>query len=253
MTSSNPHSFYDDHAQPSTTASIVHRLLCSSPVLVVPPITDDCLLGGVATFSFLSLPHSLTPVTEVQWELKALIAIEKLKLKHLEHTINLRILVELSVLLFSCFDIYQKWVYVASFFPWSVLQEQATKEVAAKKAYEAFFHSDLNLLYVEGRESESNSTGYFYFLNSNKSDLISLCFIGNSGLCGIFLNLRCHSSRPTERVTLSKAVILGITLGALVILMVLLAACRPHSPSSFPDGSLEKPGTYLRFTEQFKL
>jgi len=48
-------------------------------------------------------------------------------------------------------------------------------------------------------------------------------------------------------VTLSKAAILGITLGALVILlMVLLAACRPHSPP-FPDGSLDKPGTYLCF------
>ena len=35
-------------------------------------------------------------------------------------------------------------------------------------------------------------------------------------------------------VTLSKAAILGITLGALVILlMVLLAACRPHSPPPF--------------------
>lgn len=44
-------------------------------------------------------------------------------------------------------------------------------------------------------------------------------------------------------VTLSKAAILGITLGALVILlMILLAACRPHNPSPFPDGSLEKPG-----------
>jgi hypothetical protein len=43
-------------------------------------------------------------------------------------------------------------------------------------------------------------------------------------------------------VTLSKAAILGITLGALVILlMILLAAFRPHHPSPFPDGSLDKP------------
>lgn len=100
-------------------------------------------------------------------------------------------------------------------------------------------------------------------------------FIGNPGLCGNWLNLPCHGSQPTERgklnllagifccpsclciamlliygldhaVTLSKAAILGITLGALVILlMILLAACRPHNPSPFPDGALDKPGTYL--------
>ncbi|KAH1212427.1 LRR receptor-like serine/threonine-protein kinase ERECTA [Glycine max] len=67
-------------------------------------------------------------------------------------------------------------------------------------------------------------------------------FIGNPGLCGNWLNLPCHGARPSERVTLSKAAILGITLGALVILlMVLVAACRPHSPSPFPDGSFDKP------------
>ncbi|KAG4934211.1 hypothetical protein JHK87_048213 [Glycine soja] len=71
---------------------------------------------------------------------------------------------------------------------------------------------------------------------------LSLLFIGNPGLCGNWLNLPCHGARPSERVTLSKAAILGITLGALVILlMVLLAACRPHSPSPFPDGSFDKP------------
>ncbi|OIW21890.1 hypothetical protein TanjilG_13837 [Lupinus angustifolius] len=70
-------------------------------------------------------------------------------------------------------------------------------------------------------------------------------FIGNPGLCGNWPNLPCHSSQPIERVTLSKAAILGITLGALVILlMILLAACRPHNPASFPDGSLEKPVIY---------
>lgn len=45
-------------------------------------------------------------------------------------------------------------------------------------------------------------------------------------------------------VTLSKAAILGIAIGALVILfMILLAACRPHNPTSFADGSFDKPGT----------
>ena len=44
-------------------------------------------------------------------------------------------------------------------------------------------------------------------------------------------------------VVISKAAILGIALGALVILlMILIAACRPHNPTPFPDGSLDKPG-----------
>ncbi|XP_057424475.1 LRR receptor-like serine/threonine-protein kinase ERECTA isoform X2 [Lotus japonicus] len=69
-------------------------------------------------------------------------------------------------------------------------------------------------------------------------------FIGNPGLCGNWLNLPCHGSHPAERVTLSKAAILGITLGALVILlMILLAACRPQNPP-FPEGPLDKPVTY---------
>ncbi|KAA3457943.1 LRR receptor-like serine/threonine-protein kinase ERECTA [Gossypium australe] len=43
--------------------------------------------------------------------------------------------------------------------------------------------------------------------------------------------------------SISKAAILGIALGALVILlMILIAACRPHNPTPFPDGSLDKPG-----------
>ncbi|KAL2637312.1 hypothetical protein AAZV13_06G050500 [Glycine max] len=68
-------------------------------------------------------------------------------------------------------------------------------------------------------------------------------FIGNPGLCGDWLDLSCHGSNSTERVTLSKAAILGIAIGALVILfMILLAACRPHNPTSFADGSFDKPG-----------
>lgn len=47
-----------------------------------------------------------------------------------------------------------------------------------------------------------------------------------------------------DAVNLSKAAILGIALGALVILcMVLFAACRPHNPAPFPEGSFDKPGT----------
>uniref|UniRef100_A0A2N9ET46 Protein kinase domain-containing protein n=1 Tax=Fagus sylvatica TaxID=28930 RepID=A0A2N9ET46_FAGSY len=71
------------------------------------------------------------------------------------------------------------------------------------------------------------------------------CFIGNPGLCGFWLSSPCHVYRPTERVTISKAAILGIALGALVILlMILAAACRPQKPAPFSDGSLDKPVNY---------
>ncbi|KAI5354135.1 hypothetical protein L3X38_007030 [Prunus dulcis] len=67
-------------------------------------------------------------------------------------------------------------------------------------------------------------------------------FVGNPNLCGYWLNSPCHESRPTERATISKAAILGIALGALVILlMILIAACRPYNPTPFPETSLDKP------------
>ncbi|KAE8689070.1 LRR receptor-like serine/threonine-protein kinase ERECTA [Hibiscus syriacus] len=72
-------------------------------------------------------------------------------------------------------------------------------------------------------------------------------FIGNPGLCGYWLSSPCNESHPIERVVLSKAAILGIALGALVILlMILFAACRPQNPLPFPDGSVDKPVTYSR-------
>ncbi|KAE8689179.1 LRR receptor-like serine/threonine-protein kinase ERL1 [Hibiscus syriacus] len=50
-----------------------------------------------------------------------------------------------------------------------------------------------------------------------------------------------------DAVVISKAAILGIALGALVILlMILFAACHPQNPPPFPDGSLDKPVTYSR-------
>lgn len=46
-------------------------------------------------------------------------------------------------------------------------------------------------------------------------------------------------------VAISKAAILGIALGGLVILlMILVAVCRPQYPVPFSDGSLEKPVYY---------
>ncbi|KAM7259817.1 hypothetical protein ACFE04_015558 [Oxalis oulophora] len=72
-------------------------------------------------------------------------------------------------------------------------------------------------------------------------------FIGNPGLCGYWPNHPCHESRSTERVTISKAAILGIALGALVILlMILVAVCRPQNPKPFPDESLDKQVTYKK-------
>lgn len=70
-------------------------------------------------------------------------------------------------------------------------------------------------------------------------------FIGNPDLCGFWLSSNCHASHQTERVAISKAAILGIALGALVILlMILVAACRPQNQMSFSDGSLDKPVHY---------
>ncbi|KAG6414517.1 hypothetical protein SASPL_121889 [Salvia splendens] len=70
-------------------------------------------------------------------------------------------------------------------------------------------------------------------------------FVGNPGLCGYWLSSNCRAPRPTERVSISKAAILGIALGAMVILLIILiAACRPHHPKSFTVGPLDKPVNY---------
>ncbi|CAL9060499.1 LRR receptor-like serine/threonine-protein kinase ER1 isoform X1 [Musa acuminata AAA Group] len=68
-------------------------------------------------------------------------------------------------------------------------------------------------------------------------------FVGNPSLCGYWLSSQCHSSHSPQRAaSVSKAAIWGIALGALLILLVVLvAACRPHKPPPFPDGSINKP------------
>ncbi|KAL0407654.1 UNVERIFIED_CONTAM: LRR receptor-like serine/threonine-protein kinase ERECTA [Sesamum radiatum] len=92
--------------------------------------------------------------------------------------------------------------------------------------------------------SYNNLVGYIPTGN-NFSRFSPDSFIGNPGLCGYWLGSSCHQPRPAERVSISKAAILGIALGALVILlMILIAACRPHNPKSIMDGTLEKPVTY---------
>ncbi|KAJ3699158.1 hypothetical protein LUZ61_002863 [Rhynchospora tenuis] len=66
-------------------------------------------------------------------------------------------------------------------------------------------------------------------------------FLGNPGLCGYWIS-SCSSSHGPPRVAISKAAILGIALGALVILlMILVAVCRPHHPPVFKDVSIGKP------------
>ncbi|KAI3682111.1 hypothetical protein L2E82_50143 [Cichorium intybus] len=69
-------------------------------------------------------------------------------------------------------------------------------------------------------------------------------FLANPGLCSS-LSSSCHASRSTERVTISKAAILGIALGALILLlMILVAVCRPHNSKPFIEGSYDKPVHY---------
>ncbi|XP_047327489.1 LRR receptor-like serine/threonine-protein kinase ERECTA [Impatiens glandulifera] len=82
---------------------------------------------------------------------------------------------------------------------------------------------------------------------NNFSRFSSESFMGNPGLCGYWLDSQCHVPHATtERVVISKAAILGIALGALVILlMILVAVCWPHNhPTPFPDGSFHKPVAY---------
>lgn len=82
-------------------------------------------------------------------------------------------------------------------------------------------------------------------MNDNFSRFSQDSFVGNPRLCGYWLNSPCGNSHLTERVTISKAAILGIALGALVILlMILVAACRPQNSNPFVDGSFDKPAVY---------
>ncbi|XP_076947712.1 LRR receptor-like serine/threonine-protein kinase ERECTA [Bidens hawaiensis] len=69
-------------------------------------------------------------------------------------------------------------------------------------------------------------------------------FLANPGLCSRSLS-SCHTSRSNERVTISRAAILGIALGGLVLLlMILVAVCRPYNSKQFMDGSYDKPVYY---------
>ncbi|PVH48246.1 hypothetical protein PAHAL_4G289000 [Panicum hallii] len=66
-------------------------------------------------------------------------------------------------------------------------------------------------------------------------------FLGNPGLCGYWLGSSCRSNRQ-EKPPISKAAILGIAVGGLVILlMILVAVCRPDRPPAFKDVTVSKP------------
>ncbi|XP_010273915.1 PREDICTED: LRR receptor-like serine/threonine-protein kinase ERECTA isoform X2 [Nelumbo nucifera] len=81
---------------------------------------------------------------------------------------------------------------------------------------------------------------------NNFSRFLPDSFIGNPALCGYWISSPCYTSFPPERVSISKAAILGIGLGALVILLIILVAVRwPHNSTPFLEGSPHKPVNYL--------
>ncbi|CAN6465867.1 unnamed protein product [Victoria cruziana] len=80
--------------------------------------------------------------------------------------------------------------------------------------------------------------------SNNFSRFPPASFLGNPGLCGYWTGSLCHASHSSIRAPISKAAILGIALGSLVILlMILLAACRPYKPQPFSETSESKPVT----------
>ncbi|KAG0513341.1 hypothetical protein BDA96_10G093600 [Sorghum bicolor] len=67
-------------------------------------------------------------------------------------------------------------------------------------------------------------------------------FLGNPGLCGYWLGSSCRSTGHHEKPPISKAAIIGVAVGGLVILlMILVAVCRPHRPPAFKDVTVSKP------------
>ncbi|XP_066369934.1 LRR receptor-like serine/threonine-protein kinase ER1 isoform X1 [Miscanthus floridulus] len=67
-------------------------------------------------------------------------------------------------------------------------------------------------------------------------------FLGNPGLCGYWLGSSCRSPGHREKPPISKTAIIGVAVGGLVILlMILVAVCRPHRPPAFKDVTVSKP------------
>ncbi|EMS68149.1 LRR receptor-like serine/threonine-protein kinase ERECTA [Triticum urartu] len=70
---------------------------------------------------------------------------------------------------------------------------------------------------------------------------LNVFFLGNPGLCGSWRGSSCPSSSHAKRFSVSRAVILGIAIGGLAILLLILAAaCWPHSPAVSTDFSVSK-------------
>ncbi|CAD6339910.1 unnamed protein product [Miscanthus lutarioriparius] len=66
-------------------------------------------------------------------------------------------------------------------------------------------------------------------------------FLGNPGLCGYWLGSSCRSTGHREKPPISKVAIIGVAVGGLVILlMILVAVCRPHRPPAFKDVTVSK-------------
>lgn len=92
--------------------------------------------------------------------------------------------------------------------------------------------------------SYNNLAGYLPTRN-NFSRFSPDSFLGNPALCGYWLSSSCNAPHSAVRVSLSKAAILGIALGALaILLMILVAVCWPHNPKPFFDGPMDKPVNY---------
>ncbi|XP_066376088.1 LRR receptor-like serine/threonine-protein kinase ER1 [Miscanthus floridulus] len=66
-------------------------------------------------------------------------------------------------------------------------------------------------------------------------------FLGNPGLCGYWLGSSCRSTGHREKPPISKVAIIGVAVGGLVILlMILVAVCRPRRPPAFKDVTVSK-------------
>lgn len=92
--------------------------------------------------------------------------------------------------------------------------------------------------------SYNNLAGYIP-TGKNFSRFTRDSFLGNPALCGFWLGSSCNAPRPAVRVSLSKAAILGIALGALaILLLILVAACWPQNPKPFLVGPFDKPVNY---------
>nr|AYU56585.1 ERECTA2 [Oropetium thomaeum] len=92
------------------------------------------------------------------------------------------------------------------------------------------------------RLESNNITGNVSSLTNCFS--LNIFFLGNPGLCGYWLGSSCYLSSHSQRLLISKGAILGIAIGGLVVLLIILvAACWPHSPPAVKDVFVSKSDT----------